>query len=54
MRRRERQGTESFGVVRRRTSGRGERLRRVAVTMERVRGAAAGVVRRAERAHLER
>lgn len=53
LRTRERQGTESFTFIYRWTSGRREWLRGVAVTMERVCGSAAGVIRRAERANLE-
>lgn len=49
-----REGAESFAVKRRRTSRRGERLGRVAVTVKGVRGSATGVVWWAEGANLER
>ena len=48
-----RQRTKSFAFIRRWPSGSMEGLRGVAVTVERVDGAVAGVVRRAERANLE-
>lgn len=48
-----REGAESFAVKRRRTSRRGKRLGRVAVTVKGVRGSATGVVWWAEGANLE-
>ena len=54
LRRRERQRAESVALVQRRASGRVEGLRGGAVTMERVRGSAAGVITWAESADLER
>lgn len=51
---RESQGAEPFPVVSRWTSGRRKRLWGAAVTVQGVRGSAAAVVRRAERANLER
>lgn len=53
LRPRERQRAEAFAVVHRGASGRGERLRRVAVAVQGVSRAAAGVVRWAEGANLE-
>lgn len=54
LRGRERQGAESFGFIRRWTSGWGEWLWGVTVTVEGVCRPATGVVRWAERANLER
>lgn len=54
LRSREWQGAESFAVIHRWTSGRGERLGGVAVTMEGECGSAAGVIGWAESADLER